>query len=534
MTLPSWTLPPDYGDGDNGWGGQNDYAIYGQLRVPLRESLIRTYNSRYFGIRGDGSTDDTANWNTAIAAINAAGGGLLQLGPGRHLIHQGLLSPNVFIRGAGRGATILQLPNASNTDVLWGGASNVALINIAGANGSGFGPGAPTLWNFGISDLTIDGNYANQSGGPCFPLRFYGYGYILERVEFRNGYSGCVLCDYNGAFPSSGLGPADDAGNNWRVESTWNQVTAHHALGTTTAIGIEMGGPHDSRMTNVLSYHTNGHAFHSGPNNGGLQTIGCHMWQSGLADANSCTWLQEGTLYASDCEAEGSPYMQWVLLANGCDWFGGSVYDGNRGGAGIQIGQPAGGTPYTNSVYQSGGVRTAFSVSSYMIDTLIQSTPGTGGALMFANDSGGMVRARVLAKSGIDTILSGTLADKTSLFLNTQGFTTDTRQQINRLSGTLSLGQTSTAPDPGNGGTISTNTIVALINPAAAETGLILQAGTDKGNIVAVINLSAANSVTFAAVATSNVADGASDTIAPNTTALFVWEVGFNHWYRIR
>jgi hypothetical protein len=103
-------------------------------------------------------------------------------------------------------------------------------------------------------------------------------------------------------------------------------------------------------------------------------------------------------------------------------------------------------------------------------------------------------------------------------------------------NGTICLAQSATAPDPGAGGTITTAGVgVARVNPAAARTGVILQAGTIPGQLVVVENLAAsANSITFAASGTSNVADGTGDSIAGGTSGLFNWDSIANLWYRVK
>lgn len=74
------------------------------------------------------------------------------------------------------------------------------------------------------------------------------------------------------------------------------------------------------------------------------------------------------------------------------------------------------------------------------------------------------------------------------------------------------------------GGTIAVGALgIVRVNPAAAVTGAILAAGTHPGQVVRVLNESA-NTITFAAVATSNVADGTTDVIAANQGATYVWD----------
>jgi len=93
-----------------------------------------------------------------------------------------------------------------------------------------------------------------------------------------------------------------------------------------------------------------------------------------------------------------------------------------------------------------------------------------------------------------------------------------------------------TSPDPGANGTINTaNVGVARVTPTAARSGIILQAGTQDGQMVTVINQgSAANTLTFNTTpSTSNVADSATEGNIPGLTArTFVWSAASSLWYR--
>lgn len=100
--------------------------------------------------------------------------------------------------------------------------------------------------------------------------------------------------------------------------------------------------------------------------------------------------------------------------------------------------------------------------------------------------------------------------------------------------GTIATKVSATSPDPGAGGTIATAGVgVALVTPTAARSGIILQAGTYTGQEVWVVNQgSAANTLTFAAAGTSNVADGTGTAIAGVTARKFVWVAATSLWYR--
>lgn len=87
----------------------------------------------------------------------------------------------------------------------------------------------------------------------------------------------------------------------------------------------------------------------------------------------------------------------------------------------------------------------------------------------------------------------------------------------------------SSSSAPSTGGTISITSPVTLVAPTGAITGMILTSGSTAGQTQTIINNSAF-SITFAAVATSHVADGISDVIAANTARTYVWSG--SSWFR--
>ena len=85
-----------------------------------------------------------------------------------------------------------------------------------------------------------------------------------------------------------------------------------------------------------------------------------------------------------------------------------------------------------------------------------------------------------------------------------------------------------------NSGTIpSSGLYSSRVTAAAAVTGVIMQPGTYPGQELCVIHEgAAANTITFAAAGTSNVADGVGSVIAGLTAKCFVWDSQTRLWYR--
>ena len=101
--------------------------------------------------------------------------------------------------------------------------------------------------------------------------------------------------------------------------------------------------------------------------------------------------------------------------------------------------------------------------------------------------------------------------------------------------GGVAPAQSATAVALANAGTIATANIgVSRVSPASAVTGVILAAGTIPGQLVWVVNEAvAANSATFAASGTSNVADGVNDILYGLQSRLYVWDAGTSLWYPV-
>jgi hypothetical protein len=88
-------------------------------------------------------------------------------------------------------------------------------------------------------------------------------------------------------------------------------------------------------------------------------------------------------------------------------------------------------------------------------------------------------------------------------------------------------------PAPISSGTLTHNNYgVMVVNPAAAITGVILTAGSFPGQRLVIINQAVAgNTITFAAVGTSLVANGVSCVIAGTKGMELVWNALDSKWY---
>jgi hypothetical protein len=168
----------------------------GAVERPLHDKIRETWSVKDFGVTGDGTTDDAANINLALAALAAAGGGVLYLPPGTYSVGTTISLPSlVTLQGAGKEATILKLKAAANTDVV-----------------KTTGYGATDARYFGIKDLTINGNWLASNWNAAsntinnttgYGLKVQGYAFEID-VEIRNiPQVGAYFADLLASIPTS-------------------------------------------------------------------------------------------------------------------------------------------------------------------------------------------------------------------------------------------------------------------------------------------------------------------------------------------
>lgn len=173
-------------DGDSGADNIAATAITG-LSGTTVQALLESVNSKVtainpvggyyvvtdptYGAVGNGTTDDTAAIQAAIAAANTAGGGTVYFPPGTYVVSASLtLYANVKL--IGHKATIF-LKNASNVS---------AFVSTS-------------VSNITIEDLKIDANYANQTSSVYGIALTGGSGHKIHRVEVQNADYGIAVID---------------------------------------------------------------------------------------------------------------------------------------------------------------------------------------------------------------------------------------------------------------------------------------------------------------------------------------------------
>lgn len=192
----------------------------------------------------NGTYDDTAALNAAAAAANTAKGGRVVLPAGVCTTSTGIpIYSNVSYTGEGPNVTTVALRNGSNKDVFYGTTNGYGstMVNYA----AGYQTGAvAAISGWAITDLTIDGNAANQQSGGA-GIRQYGYAFLIQNVTIENTFADCLYSDYN-AEPPAATG----------LEGQIVNITAYHCGGnpansivyTAGAVGVRWAGSTDSRL----------------------------------------------------------------------------------------------------------------------------------------------------------------------------------------------------------------------------------------------------------------------------------------------
>lgn len=162
-----------------------------------------------YGADKTGATDSTAAFIAACAEVRSNGGGVIFI-PAGTFNAQIPVASGVYWRGAGRGATVITQPDGANRDIAV--SDNFAAL-------TGVGPLTAGPMNFGIRDLTIDGNYLADyslaaSGGDTlvnntsgYGVRIFGSKYCVD-VEIVN----CAEVGfYSEAYDYAGYGEEQDS-----------------------------------------------------------------------------------------------------------------------------------------------------------------------------------------------------------------------------------------------------------------------------------------------------------------------------------
>ena len=161
-------------------GGGFTQSGTGAIQRTVENKLKDTVSVKDFGAVGDGTTNDTAAIQAAITATPA--NGTLVFPPGTYRGYILLRRSDICISGSGTKSTTLKLPNstASITVPKEGGGTSTGLPNVIEIGECALGNSANTYENVTIKDITIDGNYSNNTAPT---LDVFGHGIIATKTS---------------------------------------------------------------------------------------------------------------------------------------------------------------------------------------------------------------------------------------------------------------------------------------------------------------------------------------------------------------
>lgn len=196
------------------------------------------YNVKDYSAKGNGIADDTQAIQRAIEAASKAGGGQVYVPAGTYVVSAGnepgdgclMLRDNVQLYGAGMGKTTIKVADGSDT-------------KITGVIRSAYGE---QNHDFGISNLTIDGNRANTTG----KIDGWFNGYIPGKA----GHDSNVTIDSVEVKNCSGYGFDPH-------EQTWNMVLKNSVAHGNGLDGFVADYLVNSSFVNNTSYGNDRHGF---------------------------------------------------------------------------------------------------------------------------------------------------------------------------------------------------------------------------------------------------------------------------------
>ena len=187
-----------------------------------------TFSANWFGALGDGVTDDTIAINKSIIACFLRGGGIIAFNAGTYIGSQIVVYRFTVLEGMNSASVILKQKNGSNCDFII--SENFATLTESGD----YAPtdAAVPYW-FGLRDIHIDGNKANQSSGRG--VCFYGNAFFFKgTVVVRNCKSDNIYTENaNGGTLTSWLGFESAVWDNIISEKSgrygWHNVGPHNS-----------------------------------------------------------------------------------------------------------------------------------------------------------------------------------------------------------------------------------------------------------------------------------------------------------------
>lgn len=277
-----------------------------------------------FGATGNGTTNDSAACQAAETYVSALGG-IVQFGPHTYVCNF-LIDSNVWIRGAGVGATTIKSATGSNLDVLKG--RHFAALTDTPIQG----PPETRGDNFTrITDLTVDGNKSGNATG--YGVRVWGHSMYWESLTVQNCATGGIWTEYSdgsganyfAANPKLGdpeawfgsIKTTENIGNGWTFQGPNDSVIR----GLISTLDTGWGIITDTKQVGPTIYHLGTLEVLSAANCYG-EGIGCYK---AAANATILNWqsvtASDSPICITTDATDGSMHMYGMIVA-GCTTYG--------------------------------------------------------------------------------------------------------------------------------------------------------------------------------------------------------------------
>lgn len=239
-----------------------------------------SYNVNGYGATGDGSTDDTTAIQAAIDACATAGGGIVFFPEGTYISTTLTWKTGVYGVGVGPSTSIIKLKASAEANLITG-------ENFATLTG---GDTVAGIHDFGLVDIGLDGNKANNAAGYCF--QYYGYRPFWRNVNVTGGSSGGLY--------SQGFTATDSISGYNRYGQFLNCEFANNE-----GDGVYFNGIGDSAFTDCVFHDNTGNGLTLGPRAVGTKVLQGHFYGNGQ---EHCIELEAGAdgVKISGCHIEGS------------------------------------------------------------------------------------------------------------------------------------------------------------------------------------------------------------------------------------
>lgn len=288
-----------------------DNATFGHASQVLGPQRI-TVGPAWFNVLSDvtgpadptGATDSTAAIQAAEDAATAAGG-TVYFPPGIYAASGIVKKSNANWLSAGIGATYISLKNGAPT-----GTPLVISQGFSGLTGGGTTGG---ILAFDVSNVTFDGNKANNASHAVPLIQLYGYGYRLHHFNIRNANNVSLRSEW----ASDASGPV-----------TWPGFEAHiHNFsilnGGASVPGLQFAGPHDSIIADGQIENCGRGVHLVSASGGATQFRNVHCWGA----TQDWSWYLEDSAFLFGCEGEdGSAGAVWIRTTGQVQIAGGRYF----------------------------------------------------------------------------------------------------------------------------------------------------------------------------------------------------------------